>query len=69
MVLNVNDRQTSMVLGRPPISLLYGPGFIKDRLMGLTFRISPSSFIGKSVQTEEHFTEELWVAACDRRRG
>ena len=43
VVLNVNDRQTSMVLGDRNI-VLYGPGFIKDRLMGLTFRISPSSF-------------------------
>ena len=43
VVLNVNDRQTSMVLGDRNI-VLYGPGFIKDRLMGLTFRISPSYF-------------------------
>ena len=52
MVLNVNDRQTSMVLGDRNI-VLYGPGFIKDRLMGLTFRISPSSFYQVNpVQTE-----------------
>lgn len=52
VVLNVNDRQTSMVLGERNI-VLYGPGFIKDRLMGLTFRISPSSFYQVNpVQTE-----------------
>ena len=52
VVLNVNDRQTSMVLGDRNI-VLYGPGFIKDRLMGLTFRISPSSFYQVNpVQTE-----------------
>ena len=43
VVLNINDRETSMVLGPRNITV-YGPGFIKDRLMGLTFRISPSSF-------------------------
>lgn len=52
VVLNVNDRQTSMVLGERNI-VLYGPGFIKDRLMELTFRISPSSFYQVNpVQTE-----------------
>lgn len=43
IVLNVNNRKTSMVLGdyeKP----LYGPGYIKDELCGLTFRISPKSF-------------------------
>ena len=55
VVLNVNDRQTSMVLGERNI-VLYGPGFIKDRLMGLTFRISPSSFYQVNpVQTEVLF--------------
>ena len=43
IVLNVNDRDTSMVLGERNI-VLYGPGFIKDRLSGCTFRISPNSF-------------------------
>ena len=52
VVLNVNDRQTSMVLGdrEKPI---FGPGFIKDRLCGCMFRISPKSFYQvNSVQTE-----------------
>ena len=43
VVLNVNDKRTSMVLGERNIPL-YGPGFIKDQLCGLTFRISPDSF-------------------------
>ena len=60
VVLNVNDRQTSMVLGDRNI-VLYGPGFIKDRLMGLTFRISPSSFY----QVNPVQTEVLYNTAMD----
>ena len=52
IVLNVNDKKTSMVLGdweKP----LYGPGFIKEQLCGCTFRISPKSFFQVNpVQTE-----------------
>ena len=43
IVLNVNDRQTNMVLGKRDI-VLYGTGTIEDRLCGMTFRISPQSF-------------------------
>ena len=63
VVLNVNDRQTSMVLGERNI-VLYGPGFIKDRLMGLTFRISPSSFYQVNpVQTEVLYGKAMEFAA------
>lgn len=56
IVINVNDKDTSMVLGQfsKPI---YGPGFIKDKLMGCTFRISPSSFYQiNPVQTEKLYS-------------
>lgn len=52
VVINVNDRQTSMVLGERNI-VVYGKGFIEDELCGLTFRISPNSFYQVNpVQTE-----------------
>lgn len=52
IVLNVNDRHTSMVLGEREIPL-YGPGYIKDTLCGCTFRISLKSFYQVNpVQTE-----------------
>lgn len=52
VVLNVNDKKTSMVLGEWEKSI-YGPGFIRDRLCGHTFRISPDSFYQVNpVQTE-----------------
>lgn len=43
IVQNVNSRKTSVVLGDEE-RVLYGPGFIKDTLCGLQFRISAKSF-------------------------
>ena len=52
IVINVNDQDTSMVLGERNIPI-FGPGFIKDKLCGLSYRISPSSFYQiNPVQTE-----------------
>lgn len=60
VVLNVNDKRTSMVLGEweKPI---YGKGFIQDRLCGCTFRISPKSFY----QVNPVQTERLYQKAID----
>ena len=63
IVLNINDRETSMVLGPRNITM-YGPGFIKDSLMGLTFRISPSSFYQVNpAQTEILYRTAITFAA------
>ena len=43
VVINVNDKKTSMVLGERNITV-YGKGYIEDKLCGCTFRISPNSF-------------------------
>ncbi|WP_343209380.1 23S rRNA (uracil(1939)-C(5))-methyltransferase RlmD [Anaerolentibacter hominis] len=52
VVVNVNDKRTSMILGEQE-KTIYGPGFIKDVLCGCTFRISPKSFYQVNpVQTE-----------------
>ena len=52
VVLNVNDKKTSMVLGERE-SVIYGKGYIEDTLCGCTFRISPKSFYQVNpVQTE-----------------
>jgi 23S rRNA (uracil1939-C5)-methyltransferase len=62
IVQNINDQQTSMVLGdrnKP----LYGPGFIEDVLMGLHFRISPSSFYQiNSAQTQVLYKKAIQAA-------
>ena len=60
IVLNVNDRKTSMVLGEREI-VLYGKGYIEDTLCGLTYRISPKSFY----QVNPIQTEKLYQTAID----
>ena len=59
VVLNVNDRRTSMVLGERE-STLFGRGFIEDTLCGLTFRISSRSFYQvNSLQTEKLYAKAI----------
>ncbi len=62
VVLNVNDRHTSMVLGERNITL-YGKGYIEDTLCGKKFRISPKSFYQvNSVQTEILYAKAIELA-------
>lgn len=58
VVLNVNDKKTSMVLGERNI-VLYGKGYIEDELCGCRFRISPNSFY----QVNPEQTEVLYGKA------
>ena len=60
VVLNVNTRETSMVLGKTDVTLM-GPGFLEDELCGLRFRISPQSFY----QVNLRQTERLYRTALD----
>ena len=67
IVLNVNDKKTSMVLGDKNI-ILYGKGFIVDELCGLKFRISPSSFYQVNpLQTEILYKQALEFAGLTGR--
>lgn len=43
IVMNVNNRKTSVVLGNTE-KVLYGKGYIEDTLCGCVFEISPKSF-------------------------
>lgn len=53
VILNVNDKNTTMVLGERNIKL-YGKGFITDKLCGMSFRLSPDSFYQVNpIQTEK----------------
>ncbi len=62
IVLNINDRSTSMVLGKREMTL-YGAGFIEDTLCGKIFRISPQSFYQiNSVQTEKLYGKAIEYA-------
>ena len=67
VVLNINDRHTSMVLGEREI-VIYGKGFIRDTLCGRTFRISPKSFYQVNpVQTEVLYNEAVRFAGLTGR--
>ena len=62
IVVNVNDRDTSMVLGTKE-QVIYGKGYIEDVLCGKRFRISPRSFYQvNSVQTEKLYGKALEYA-------
>lgn len=66
VVINVNDKKTSMVLGERNI-VVYGKGFIEDKLCGCTFRISPNSFYQVNpAQTELLYEKAI---ACAQLTG
>lgn len=63
IIQNLNDRFTSMVLGERE-KVLYGKGYIEDRLCGCTFRISSKSFYQVNpVQTEKLYAKAIEAAA------
>lgn len=62
IVINVNDKKTSMVLGEKE-HVIYGKGYIEDTLCGKTFRISPKSFYQVNpVQTEILYEKAILCA-------
>lgn len=60
IVVNVNDKRTSMVLGDKE-QVIYGKGYITDTLCGKTFRISSRSFY----QVNQEQTEVLYRKAIE----
>lgn len=63
LILNRNDKRTSMILGQRQ-KTVFGPGFMEDRLCGKRFRISPQSFY----QVNARQTEVLYRTAIDMMR-
>ena len=62
VVINVNDKKTSMVLGEKQTTI-YGKGYIQDELCGCTFRISPKSFYQVNpIQTEILYNKAIELA-------
>ena len=60
IVENVNSRRTNVILGEKE-KVLYGPGHIKDDILGLTFEISASSFF----QINPEQVEKLYATALN----
>ena len=62
IVVNVNNRNTSMVLGDKE-QVIYGKGYIEDVLCGKTFKISPKSFYQVNpVQTKKLYSTAIEYA-------
>ncbi len=60
IVQNVNTRRTNAILGFES-KTLYGPGSMRDKLLGCTFQIGPTSFY----QTNPAQTETLYRLAIE----
>jgi len=66
IVMNVNNKKTSMVLGERE-QVLYGKGFIEDTLCDKVFRISPKSFYQvNAVQTEVLYGKAIELADLNK---
>lgn len=62
IVVNVNDKRTSMVLGEKQ-QVIYGKGYIEDTLCEKVFKISPKSFYQVNpVQTEKLYGKAVAYA-------
>lgn len=62
IVMNINNRKTSMVLGDRE-NVLFGKGTIRDILCGCTFNISPKSFYQiNPIQTERLYSKAIDMA-------
>lgn len=60
LIQNINDRPTNAILGNRE-KVIFGPGFIKDRLGGIEFKISARSFY----QINPIMTEKLYKTSID----
>lgn len=67
IVINVNEKKTSMVLGDNG-QVIYGKGYIEDVLCGIHFKISPKPFYQvNSVQTEKLYHKAMEYAGLTGR--
>ncbi|MBQ6218061.1 MAG: 23S rRNA (uracil(1939)-C(5))-methyltransferase RlmD [Erysipelotrichaceae bacterium] len=66
IIHNINDMPTSKVLGKRNF-VLYGKGYITDRLCGLSFRISAASFYQvNAMQTEVLYEKAIALAGLNK---
>lgn len=62
IVQNVNNKRTSLVLGETS-RVLFGNGYIEEKLLGFTFRISPKAFYQiNPTQTEVLYSKAIEFA-------
>lgn len=66
IIKNINNRNTNVILGDRNI-ILYGDGFIYDKLGEYTFKISPMSFYQTNpIQTEVLYSKAIEFAKLDK---
>lgn len=66
IVLNWNDKNTSMVLGERD-KILYGNGYVEDTIGGIVFRISAKSFYQVNpIQTEKLYAKAIELAKLNQ---
>ncbi|MGF7059913.1 23S rRNA (uracil(1939)-C(5))-methyltransferase RlmD [Brassicibacter mesophilus] len=66
IVMNINNRKTSAVLGNTE-KILYGKGYIEDTLCGCVFQISPKSFYQiNPIQTEVLYNKAIDMAKLNK---
>ena len=62
IIQNTNPRKTSVVFGNKD-RILYGPGFITDKLLNLSYKISHKSFYQVNpIQTEKLYSKAIEMA-------
>ena len=67
VIHNINPGKTNLVLGKSE-RILYGPGYITDRLCGLNFAVSSSSFYQiNPVQTEKLYRTAIKLAGLNQK--
>ena len=66
ILLNVNQKNTNVILG-PKNNILYGNGYITDRLCGNLFEISPHSFYQINHDTAELLYQKA-IALADMKK-
>ena len=66
IVLNINNKNTNVVLGKENITI-YGKGYITDRLNDYIFKISPNSFYQiNPVQTEKMYKTAIDMSKLEK---
>lgn len=66
IILNINKRKTDVILGEKE-KVLYGSGFILDKLCDISFRISPKSFYQiNSTQCEKLYRTAINLASLNK---
>ena len=63
LLINVNTRQDSMILGSDEVRTVKGKGYITDIVLGKKYRVSPDSFMQSNLkQSELLYTQAVLMA-------